>query len=529
MEALDKKWGSKKVTGEEEVEKPSLLGFRNVDKACDFIHKHLKNGSKGAVHFDVDTDGIFSGYIIYKVLKALGLVRIRPVINKNKSHGITHEQVDILNKLGLDFFIIVDSGSNDIEAIKRLNMDVLVMDHHELEHDELYVKDGFEKIIVNNMAENLEVEGINEWIREKKPSSTLKLEPYSVEHRMSGALVVYETLRVYMEVYGDRFMLPDMKLDQCVAITLYSDVVKMVGDRNQWYVQQLLGVEEIEPTLKILLNELNGFSRFYSKSFVLFTLSPMINKSIRAGDSNRVLDIILNRPQEVEDLRVNAQKQAEIVERAMRTNIEQFDSFILADVSDLGVNRNYCGIIASNMCGTYGKNTVAYLVKNGYAEGSFRGRDGLADYKSVFNSVDEDDEDVTYGRGHKGAFGFRARIDQLPELMKKLEEKENISGKKYLTLGSIEPGEYHIEDVKKFKREYELMKLAVGNSRVSSEEQVLIHVQKQDVMFVEKRGEVWIYDVCGLKCKAFEEIYTPYCTIYAEFQDNVEIYLRNTL
>jgi len=525
LDAFYKKWGSRIVTGEREVEKPSLLGFRNVEKACDFIHKHVKNGSKGAIHFDVDTDGIFSGYIMHKVLKSLGLVRLRPLINKDKSHGLTNKQVDVLNTLGLDFMVIVDSGSNDIEAIERLNMDVLVLDHHELEHDKLYIRDGFEKIIVNNMAENKSVEVINEWIRKVNPKSSLIIEPYIVEDRMSGALVVYETLRVYMEVYGDINVLEDMRLDQCVAVTLYSDVVKMVGDRTQWYVQRLLGVDDIEPTLKILLDGLNGFSRFYSKSFVLFTLSPMINKSIRAGDSSHVLDVILNRPQEVEDLRVNAQKQAEIVERAMRTNIQQYDSFILADISDLGVNRNYCGIIASNMAGTYGKNTVAYLVRDGYAEGSFRGRDGLADYKGVFNSIDE----VTYGRGHKGAFGFRAHISKLPEIMEKLESVEGISSKRYLTLGSIEPGEYHIEDVNKFKKDYELMKLAVGNSRVSSEEQILINIVKDDVMLVEKVGNVWYYSVCGLRCKAFEDIYTSECTVYVEFQDNIEIYLRNKL
>ena len=110
--------------------------FNKIDEAVELVKKHVKNNSKIIIYGDYDADGICSTSIISKMLlyenfKADYFIPSRYL----DGYGINNEQAkDIINK-GYNLVICVDNGVSAFEPIKLLkdnNIDVLVLDHHEI-------------------------------------------------------------------------------------------------------------------------------------------------------------------------------------------------------------------------------------------------------------------------------------------------------------------------------------------------------------------------------------------------------------
>ena len=169
---------------------------------------------------------------------------------------------------------------------------------------------------------------------------------------------------------------------------------------------------------------------------------------------------------------------------------------------------------------------VVYKLNGDIAEGSFRGRRNNVDYRRFF----EEYEEGIYAQGHKVAFGFKVNIETLPKLMGELESIESEQEEYYLTAGNLSGGDrgvHHVEDFNEFKRQGYLWRLAVANSKLSTNEHLEIITSSMEVRLVEQRGKLYIYEVLGMQAKAFEPIVTGKVSIYVEYNGNIEIYLRN--
>ena len=150
-----------------------------------------------------------------------------------------------------------------------------------------------------------------------------------------------------------------------------------------------------------------------------------------------------------------------------------------------------------------------------------------SDYREYFCNF----SDSIYAQGHKQAFGFKIPIGMIDPLMSNLHscEKSGISNKPYLTVGNLPDnlkGEYHIDNIDEFKRLGGLMMLGIGNSKVSSDEQIMISVMSSDATLIEQRGKLYLYNVLGLVCKAFKEIDPGMINIYIESSKNMEFYIK---
>ena len=139
-------------------------------------------------------------------------------------------------------------------------------------------------------------------------------------------------------------------------------------------------------------------------------------------------------------------------------------------------------------------------------------------------------DDTTWAQGHKAAFGFKCPVEKLNSMAIQLSNIENnISDKPLLTAGKLNldnPGQFVIEDFDLFRKQQGLLKLGIGNSKVSTDEQILITISTSDVVLEEQRGKLYIYDAFGLKCKAFEPINTPTVNLYVEFSKGLECYIK---
>lgn len=528
LDIFEATWGNKVVTGEEKAEKPGLLAFKNSDIAMRILKRHLDNDSKIAIHCDVDMDGIGTGYIMGRFITNRTNKVPLYIINKDKEHGIQQKHVDFFRDKKLDLMIIVDSSSNEIDIIKQFNCDVIVIDHHEVLHSELYghtLDNTHEYVIVNNTISNNDISSIKCWVSQFNIDTANKLQNFDGDDRMSCGLVVYELLRLYCDTMGMEKLLENLLLFQWAGVTLFTDSIILNTPRNQWYIENTVHSTDIEVTLQSILGELNKYKTLLDKSLINYTIAPVINKAIRAGHSADALNVIIFKPKGITDLL----KYRETQDNAINIGISDFkatDSYILRDMSNTEVHKNYNGVIASRLCGEYNKNCVVYKVTNGIAEGSFRGRISGLNYREIIDGYSDD----SWGMGHKTAFGFACPVDKLDDVMSKLTSIESSSSNQYLlTAGKLNdkcPGKFVIKDMDEFKRQGGIWKLGIGNSKVSNDEQIFITVDSADLVLIEQHGKLYLYNALGMICKAFEPVTEPVVNIYIECSRQIECYIK---
>ncbi|MEG1597204.1 MAG: DHH family phosphoesterase, partial [Bacilli bacterium] len=109
-----------------------------------------------------DVDGYTSSALLYMFLVNEcnhDKKKIKIFIHENKEHGLGDEKVfKAIKKSCVDFMIIADASTNDTKEIKELmkmNKRILLLDHHNLEDDNMKTKYQNQKgeligVIVNN-------------------------------------------------------------------------------------------------------------------------------------------------------------------------------------------------------------------------------------------------------------------------------------------------------------------------------------------------------------------------------------------
>jgi len=489
--------------------KLDFIEFKYTNKAVEMLKRHLESRSRIVIHTDIDVDGIASLYILYKYIKYMYKNSITILTNRGRNHGIESDQVDYINEtIKPELVIILDSSTNEVDLIERLCCDVIVVDHHEVLHNRLEGKTRYDGdyLIVTNMAECTNVD--------------------NAEH-MSAGMVLYELLRVFDAKYNTHKVLVTLKLYQWVVVSLLSDSIILNCERNIRYLKSTLNKRDMEPTLKTLLEVANKYKFMLDKSAINYSIAPLINKAIRAGAIDEVVDTIINNPKNAEKLKAYSEKQADVIKKCSQEGVVNED-YIVEDLTDKGIDEAYCGVVATNLAGNHNKNTACFVSLGDVVKGSFRGRVSGVDYRKYF----EDYKDGVYAQGHKAAFGFRVSLEDLQGIMARISEIEPKEKSFKLTAGRIGDnikGTMHIEDMGDFKKSGKLVKLAIANSLLSTGEEYNIITSLDEVKFIGQRGKLLEYNVLGLNCKAFGEgIKTKLVQVYVEYANGgVEAYVRN--
>lgn len=522
--------------------KPGLVCFRNSLKAAEMLYKHtvLDRNSKKAVHCDVDVDGIASGVVMHREFTGLGcLASVGFTINKNREHGVKALHSDWASQSGVQLLIVVDSSCNNLDAVKAMPCDVIILDHHVIDHAELSGKTaGGEYVIVSNMVDGDQAEcedarsrlGLGEVPMEGTENSGLYLPNFHTDPHMSGCEVCYEFCRLFEVLYKLGSIVEDSRVFQWVGLSLWTDSISTANKRNQWYIERTVEEPETEVALAQIMKSLNKYQRGLDKSFVQFTMAPTINCTIRAGKSLEALNTVLNYPGNIDNLRKYREKQLTALTEAERTT-EEHDSFVLLDITGSEkADSGFCGVISTKLVDRTGKNACTYVVMaNGMYKGSFRGRVSGVDYLRRFNEV----LPGAFAQGHDAAFGFELTHDDLLKVMESLPEiEQEASIKLEITAGSMPDsmkGEQHIADMAEFIRAGKLVALGIANSRLSNKEEHTIIVPLRDIEELPKqsRGRMRVYDVLGIQCKSFEELRTEYVQVYPEYTGELAVYVRN--
>lgn len=404
----------------------------NISKAVELLLMHIDKNSIIYIQVDSDCDGYTSAPLIYNYIKLIAPdIKIIWRIHKGKEHGIIPSEVPE----GVGLVIIPDAGSNQIKEHKELHdrgIDVLVLDHHEVENNgEWAIVDGmminynpFAVIVNNQMCD------------------------YPNKH-LSGVGIVYKFCQALDDRLSVRYA--DQFLD-LVALGLIADVMDMRSLETRYYAYE--GLKNINnPFIKALFEK----QEFSTKGIVsiestAWYIAPLINACIRCGtqeekenmfkaflgsketvpykkrgatkeeqvpitkDMARVCTNVRSRQNKLRD------KGTELIEKTIVEYNLLNNKVLMVDVTD-DLESTLTGLVATRLAEKYSRPTLLlrYNKENGYFSGSGRGYDKciIRDFKKLI----QDTKKFKYAEGHNNAFGVSILIDNVDEVIGILNEQ----------------------------------------------------------------------------------------------------------
>ncbi|MCX7837685.1 MAG: DHH family phosphoesterase, partial [candidate division WOR-3 bacterium] len=116
---------------------PSLLP--DIEKSVLRIEEAIKKKEKILIFGDYDVDGITATALLLSTLKKIGAnVNFYIPHREKEGYGLSDTAILYAKSHGYKLLITVDCGSNDSSLInfaKKLKLDVIICDHHEVQED----------------------------------------------------------------------------------------------------------------------------------------------------------------------------------------------------------------------------------------------------------------------------------------------------------------------------------------------------------------------------------------------------------
>lgn len=246
-------------------------GLENIDLAAELLLKHLRSNSKIMFVIDSDCDGFTSSSILWLYIKHIfPEANLTFTLHEHKQHGLD-DKIDWLETLDdINLVICPDSSSYDIEEHERLadlNIDCLVLDHHEQQYDadgNPIISTSSNTIIVNN-----------------------QLSPMYSNKSLCGAGVVYKFCEVLDELLGIKQASEYMDL---VALGEIADVMDRTYSETNYLM--LRGLKNIKNKGFQTLLEAQSYSLKEKATYpwygltpidIAFYIAPLINALTRVG------------------------------------------------------------------------------------------------------------------------------------------------------------------------------------------------------------------------------------------------------
>lgn len=503
----DKYRWAKYLIGDDKPKKPEVLRIDGDIEAREMLMKHINQQSLIVVHTDVDLDGVGSCKIFIEWLRSKFIYRnIQYTSNQNKVHGINEGFVKTVNSF-IDtqiaqtgeppkiLVVILDSSCNETELLKGLKCDALVIDHHKISTSELCGDTQNGRFVVLNYLSG----------------------PNKDFESLSAGMELFEFIRG-IEYYEREPTVEKLQLYQWAVATLFSDHMNNDNPRNLYWITRAFSDVNKEPALNLILQSLGRHDTYLSKSNINFSLAPIINGAVRAGASLDALNYVLWKPNQIHELRKYLLVRDQMLV-GYNTGVYEFPGFVAKETQ----YPNYAGLIASKLLDEYDRTAIVYRMEGDVLVGSFRGKTEV-DYCEAINQLGFKAE------GHPGAFGFRIPAYAIMSVMQYLVSLEGTKAVPYLAYGpnSGISATHNIKSLTEFRNDGMLWKLAILNSHLSENVNILAPTSGLTYIRRSDSGKMLTYGVEEFELTAFQEMKKGTCSIYIENQDMVRLYVKNT-
>lgn len=408
--------------------------LKNIDELVSVLVKAVGTGQVITIVPDIDTDGICSATIMYRMLDALG-ANLTPLVHAQRSDG--HGVEKVINKIPeeTEIVLIVDSSSNSVNACKKLKESgktVLIIDHHECD-----VKNPH-AIIVN-----------------------CQLGDYPNRH-LSGSAMCYKVCQVIDDYVGTDFA--DHFLD-LATVGLVADMMSLWSMENRYIINK--GLDSIDNLgLREILKQSNiDFSNGISTTNISFKIAPIIGACSRFDKIELALELLLTDDEEVAsrlvkqmiEMNENRKKnQKSDVNKVVGELGEVKDNLVIVVTEE--IDSGFRGLIATEIVEKYSK--PVFVAKPFYDEkgnivkyaGSAR---SIGDIK--LKSMCEASGLFEFATGHEPAFGYEFKAENYDLIVDYFNEnlkQEDLQHVAYydLELNIDDIDEMDIKDVERISR-----------------------------------------------------------------------------
>ena len=373
------------------IKEKNPYDYNGMDRVVGMILKAINDNKKIAIYGDYDVDGICAVSILYRTFKLLNYDVGYYVPNRYEDgYGLSSNIVMQMKEKGYSLLICVDNGIKAFKAIedaRNLNMDVIVLDHHQ--------KD------------------------EEIPNFNLCLHPqYSLfsEYNMCGASICY-----YLSI-----ALLAKEDEMCLAlagIATIGDVMPLIG-QNKLLVSKSL--KYLNSKKYKAINLLNEDNKPFDETLLSMKIVPKLNSIGRIYKSKIANSLVKFLVDEDESEMKNILKIIEKANFERRKMTEDgfakldkgnYDSKIIIEKSDdmlEGIN----GIIAARFLSKYNLPAIVFSLDESKAfyKGSARSINDL----NIIEVLEKNEYIEVFG-GHKGAAGITIKKENYDNFSNSIE------------------------------------------------------------------------------------------------------------
>ena len=412
---------------------PNPMRLKDMNEAVERAYKAIINFDLIAIFGDYDVDGATSTAVLARYFLSINQkVKIYIPERKTEGYGPTLKSFKNLIDAGAKLIFTVDCGTlsyKPIEMAKNLNVDVIVLDHHQ---SDIRLPEACALINPNRYDETSDLSylcaagvcfvflvALNKKLREKQWFKNNNIHEPNI-----------------------------LNFLDLVSLGTVCDVVPLIG-LNRAIVKQ---------GLKILKNRNNlGLKTLYDlckieaspNIFDLgFKLGPRINAGGRVGKSSDGAELLISDdPQKVYKIAISLDKyNAErksiemLLFKQIDSEIKKFHNYPVLVISGKNWHVGVIGIVASRIKDKYNKPTVIIALDENKGKGSARSVIGFDIGSQIIRAVQADI--LEKGGGHKMAGGFSILEKNIPifrDLLIKSFEKsfKGLSKESNLYLDSI--------------------------------------------------------------------------------------------
>lgn len=319
---------------------PNILCFEDpfryphIGEAINRMHNAIVNKEKIGIVMDSDVDGMCSAALVYLFCSGLGVTDIPIFYHLGKQHGI-YDLLDQIKKSEINLLIIPDAGTNNINEcfdLKSYGIDIIVLDHHEIEKENPYA------IIINHhLGDNLNT-------------------------ALSGTGVAHKFAQAYYHQYQTCELEETNSYYDIVALSLISDVCNLASLENRAYIYE--GINNGDNEFIQLLFEKCCRNHIVNPHTIAFGITPLGNALARTEDAESKMlffnGLIGNG--NYDEILKNLRKVKRIQDAEVKAVYEEIEPTIdynnktiigFGEVND----KNYLGLIANKFCGKEHKPT----------------------------------------------------------------------------------------------------------------------------------------------------------------------------
>lgn len=471
---------------------PNLI--KNLDLGTSVLLNSLSKNENIIIWGDYDVDGICSTTLLINYFKEIGYKNVTFHIPNRfeDGYGIKKQGIKKIQNLeNYDLFVIVDCGSNDIEAIeylKSLNKKIIIIDHH---------------IVQTNPPE------IEAFINIKQKSDTSDLEYLCATGLVFMFLVSFNNK--FYASYPNTKKIQMIKFLDIVAIATICDVMPLINLNRAF----------IKTGLKIMNNSQNNGLLSLMKSLNItvpsvtdigFSIGPCLNAPGRLSSPMLSVLLLTSIDENIDNLSdlskeivtINTQRKL-IVNYVFKQAIEQAkekknNKFLLLYGNEW--HEGIIGIVASKIKDIFDKPCCIVSFYNDIGKGSGRS----TNYFDLGNALISAKNFLLHYGGHKKAVGFSIQKEKINDFDKYMQEFlsdytsqsiinideeisiESVSEKLYTEINQLEPfGEANPEPV------FCIKNISIKNKKIFSENHFSCKIESKN----KKQKDAFIFNCIG--------------------------------